>query len=189
MGYIEDNYKVLMSDEKLNDFGKKYVTAAYYLYKKQYDKSISIFNEIRDYVGYSIITIYARTFAVEFHNFFITIKDPHDPNILFINPYKKEHQEYQRRLDQYNLHLQTAASTRSLIDWASNLNEPDISKFKAKCLYYGSLKYEKNPVEAFRLLHKFRNSFTANDQDCIDLYEKLKQELGKTAKDIIKASH
>ena len=182
--YLEDNYQVLLNDEKMNERAKKYVKASYEFYKNNFYSSVSYFNEIRDYASPAVISVYVTRFAMKFNESFRKQRAPETPQ-GFINPFSKEYDEYHRKMLIYQDYVSTAAKTRNLIDWACDLKESRSIKYKASCLYYGSLNYEKNHEEALRLLNPFKDNFELNDKDYKEIYDKLIAEFGKDVKKIL----
>ena len=183
--FIENGYKELMADENVSDKAKKYVRATYYLYQGNYGGSVMLFNEIRDYVSYSIVSMYVLQFIKSFNKYYINVKFPKAPEGFF-TPFDEKYEKYRLQMAKYDTDVQTAIDSRNLIDWACELEEPEVTKYKAKCLYYGHLGYEKKHEEALILFDKFKDKFTINDDIYREIYDKLLEEFESTNKQKLK---
>jgi hypothetical protein len=173
--YVEETYKEIIDNPKTSENEIKLAKCGYYFYKDECYQSLHYFDEVKEYVSRSLLSIFTNRIYDEIYDKTKNIKQPVWKD-EYINPFTQESYEYQKKHNAYMDATQYKAKAKRIIEWASNIGDVGSIKYKAYCLYYGIMNFEKNHKEAYDILSSLEASFNANDKTYKKILDDLKLE-------------
>lgn len=172
--YIESVYKEILDGPNLTDFAENLVKSAYSFYNDDYVNCLNYFDNIKEFVDKSMLSIFSNRLYDKLYDATKNVKHP--PTQDFINPFSQEYSEYKMKSAQYQTAREAITKAKKIINWACSLGDAASYKYKAYCLYYGIMNFEKNHKEAYDIFVKYENLFGANENTYKNILAELKKE-------------